>query len=62
MSLKTIRLENKIIKLYKYFPSQRIQSLCTYFYGELIGNYLDAHKLTCNSSISDEKLLNVHNN
>ncbi|CAD8209753.1 unnamed protein product [Paramecium octaurelia] len=62
LSKKIEILENKLIKLYKYFPSQRIQSLHTYFQGELLENYLYAHKITCNSSISDEKLINVHSN
>ncbi|CAD8198258.1 unnamed protein product [Paramecium pentaurelia] len=62
LSKKIEILENKLIKLYKYFPSQRIQSLYTYFQGELLDNYLYAHKITCNSSISDEKLINVHSN
>ncbi|CAD8124570.1 unnamed protein product [Paramecium sonneborni] len=62
LSKKIEILEQKLIKLFKYFPSQRIQSLYTYFQGELLENYLQAHKITCYSSISDEKLINVHNN
>ncbi|CAD8120442.1 unnamed protein product [Paramecium sonneborni] len=62
LCLKIQSLEIKLLKLYKYFPSQRIQSLYTYCQGELFNNYLDAHKITCNTSISDEKLNNLHNN
>ncbi|CAD8182788.1 unnamed protein product [Paramecium pentaurelia] len=62
LCLKVETLETKLLKLYKYFPSQRIQSLYTYCQGEIFDNYLDAHKITCNTSISDEKLNNLHNN
>ncbi|CAK59739.1 unnamed protein product (macronuclear) [Paramecium tetraurelia] len=62
LCLKVEILESKLLKLYKYFPSQRIQSLYTYCQGEIFDNYLDAHKITCNTSISDDKLNNLHNN
>lgn len=48
--------------MYEKFPSRKIQSMLSYFEAEIVNNIVEAYRVKTTSSLSEDKLLNVHKN